>query len=85
MYADGLLGNKGVFDALTPITTAIFNYLRPANAHPFKPEQIFPWVNEYQKDPSLDEDEVSVGSNGLLGFISHAKHFKMDRFKNARV
>ena len=23
MYADGLLGNKGIFDALTPVTTGI--------------------------------------------------------------
>ena len=46
MYADGLLGNKGIFDALTPVTTGLFNYLRAQGSAPIKGEQIFPWVTE---------------------------------------
>lgn len=85
MYADGLLGNKGIFDALTPITTAIFNYLRGSNSQPYKADQIFPWISDYQKNPEFDEDESLAPSNGLIGFISQAKQFKIDRFKNARI
>ena len=54
MYADGLLGNKGIFDALTPVTTGIFNYLRAQGSATIKGEQIFPWVTEYTTDPEND-------------------------------
>jgi hypothetical protein len=81
MYADGLLGNRGVFDALAPVTTAIFNYLRTPSAPAFKMEQIFPWVHEYSTDPEND----ATPSDGLVGFVSTAKGFKIDRFANAKL
>lgn len=79
MYSDGLLGNKGIFEALTPITTAAFNYMRSAGAAAFKPEQIFPWVTEYSTNPDND----ATPSDGLFGFMTQAKEFRMERFKNA--
>lgn len=82
MYADGLLGNKGIFDALTPITTGIFNYLRDSGASAYKPTDIFPWVNEYSVNPDHEPTQQEVASNGLIGFISQAKGFKMDAFKH---
>lgn len=84
MYADGLLGNKGIFDALTPVTTAMFNYLRADNAPAFKTTEIFPWVHEYTIDPSNDVDPNVAASNGLMGWMTQAKGFKMDRFANAQ-
>lgn len=82
MYADGMLGGKGVFDALAPITAGVFNYMRPQGAPPYKTEQIFPWVVEYLKNPDLEPSPEEQVSNSLLGFMSQAKGFKKDRFKN---
>ena len=84
MYADGLLGNKGIFDALTPVTAAVFNYMRSPNTPAVKTSEIFPWVNEYSVHPDNDISQEQAVSNGLLGFASHAKGFRMDRVKNAR-
>lgn len=84
MYSDGLLGNKGIYDALTPVTTAIFNYLRNSGSPAFKPTEIFPWVHEYTVDPSLDVAAETVVSNALIGWASQAKGFRMDRFKNVQ-
>ena len=78
MYADGLLGNKGIFDALTPITTGVFNYLRAQGTAPVKGEQIFPWIVEYSKDPADDP----TPSDALLTYVTQAKGFNMERFKN---
>jgi hypothetical protein len=82
MYADGLLGNKGIFDALTPITAAIFNYLRPEKSSAVAVEEIFPSVHEYTVDPSNDVDPETQVSNALIGWMSRAKGFQMNRFKN---
>ena len=82
MYSDGLLGNKGIFDALTPITTAIFNYLRNSGAKPFKPTEIFPWVHEYSVDPDTEPTQEELVNQGLLTFMSQAQGFDMGRFKN---
>lgn len=81
MYADGLLGNKGIFDALTPVTTGLFNYLRAQGSAPIKGEQIFPWVTEYSTNP---DDDLNA-SDALLTYVSQAKEFRLERFKNGRV
>jgi len=83
MYADGLLGNKGVFEAIKPLTIAVFNYMRSANAPAYKVDQLFPWVDEYAKNPDLEIDPKQAVSSSLLGFVSQAKGFKVERFKNA--
>ena len=85
MYSDGLLGNRGIYDALTPITTAIFNYIKSPESPTIKANDIFPWINEYGIDPSLDVSAEEQASNGLLTYVTQAKNFKMDRFKNANL
>ena len=82
MYADGMLGNKAIFDALAPITTALFNYIRPEHSAPYKVEQIFPWINEYSKNPDHEPSPEEQVSSSLLAYIAQAKGFKKDRFKN---
>lgn len=77
MYADGMLGNKAIYDALTPVTTALFNYMRSSNTPAYKSEKIFSWINEYSIDPDLDTN----ASDSLLMFLSQAPNFKIDRFK----
>ena len=79
MYADGMLGNKSIFDALGPITTALFNYIRSANSPAYRQDQIFPCVNEYAQNPDLIAP--STVSSNLLSYISQSKGFKQSRFK----
>lgn len=78
MYADGLLGNKGIFDALTPITTGIFNYLRAQGSATIKSDQIFPWVVQYSTDPDNDQ----TPSDALFTYMTQGKGFNMERFKH---
>ena len=81
MYADGMLGNRAVFDSLAPITTGVFNYIRPEGAPAYKQEQMFSWINEYWQNPDLEPDPQEQVSNSLLGYISQAKGFSRDKFK----
>jgi hypothetical protein len=80
MYADGMFGNKAIFDALAPITTALFNYIRPQNAPSYKVEQIFPWINEYLVNPDFEPTPQEQVSSNLLGYMAQAKGFKKERF-----
>jgi len=82
MYGDGILGGRGVYDALTPITTAMFNYIRSPNSPQYKADNIFPWIVEYQQNPDLDPDEKEKVNNALLVYMSQAPNFSMERFKN---
>lgn len=84
MYADGMLGNRGVFDALGPITAAVFNYFRGPNQQPFKVEQIFPWVHEYMVNPDLEPDAQQKVSDSLLAFMTQAQGFDIKRFSHER-
>jgi hypothetical protein len=77
MFADGMLGNKAIYNALTPITTALYNYMRSSNSRVYKSQDIFPWINDYSKNPDIDTDV----SDSLLVFMTQAPNFKMDRFK----
>lgn len=82
MYADGMLGNRAVFDGIAPLTTAVFNYMRPENVGAYKQSQIFPWINQYWENPDNDVGPDEQVNNALLSFVSQAKGFKKERFKN---
>ena len=79
MFHDGVLGGKGIFEAIAPLTTAVFNYIRPAGALPFKSESIFPWVYEYDRSPELDIPDTEKVSQTLLTFLSQAPGFSMEK------
>lgn len=81
MYADGMLGNRAVFDAVAPLTAGVFNYIRPEGTPAYKPDQIFPWINLYWQNPDNEPAQDEQVSNSLLGYISQAKGFSLERFK----
>lgn len=80
MYADGLLGQRAVFEALTPLTTAVFNYMRKEGAPAYKTTQIFPWVLEYDKNPDV---EIDTAQDQLKLFMTQAPGFKMEYFNGS--
>lgn len=82
MYADGMLGNRAIFDGVAPLTTAVFNYMRAEGAPAYKQQQIFPWINEYWQNPDNEPTPEQQVNNALLSFVSRAKGFDTKRFKN---
>lgn len=82
MYADGMLGNKAIFDGLAPLTTAIFNYMRAEGAPAYKQNQLFPWINEYWINPDLEPTPEEQVNQSLLTFVTQAKGFSKERFKH---
>ena len=82
MYADGMLGNKAIFDAIAPLTAGIFNYIRTPTSKAFSASEIFPHITEYMVNPDFQPSAQEVASNGLLAFISQASGFNIGRFKN---
>lgn len=82
MWADGMLGTKAVFDALTPITTATFNFMRDKSTPAFIADKIFPWIMDYAKNPDLEPTEQDKINEALLTFLTAAPGFDMGRFRN---
>lgn len=81
MYGDGMLGGKAAYQAMTPITVALFNYLRDhQKSSEFKADQLFPWINEYEIDPDSQPDNAQIVNNQLLVFMSQAPGFDIGRF-----
>lgn len=80
MYADGMLGNRGVFDSMAPLTAGVFNYIRPEGSPTYKPESLFPWINEYWKNPDLEPTPEEQVSNALMSYMAQAKGFSKERF-----
>ena len=79
MFHDGILGGKGVFEAVAPLTAAVFNYLRPSGTQAYKSDAIFPWVSEYDRNPDLEIPDKDKVSNTLLNFLAQAPGFSMEK------
>jgi len=76
MYADGLIGNKGVLVGVGQLTNGVFNYMRPPNSSPYALKSILGNVYNY-----IYPDVESSPSDLLLTFMSQAPDFKIDKFK----
>jgi len=76
MYADGLIGNRGLLNMQGTLIAGVFNYLRASGSQPYTLKSVLGSAYEYfygieKVDPS----------DSLLLFMSQAPNFKMDRFK----
>lgn len=81
MYADGMLGNRAVFDSIAPLTAGVFNYIRPQGTPAYKSNDLFLWINEYWLNPDNEPTKDEQVSNSLLAYIAQAKGFSQERFK----
>lgn len=74
MWADGVLGNRGTYEALKPITAGLANMFRADNGKVVKQEDIFPWVDEYfsgeVEDKTEQVVEVERHNKNSLAFMS---------------
>ena len=80
MWGDGILGQRSIFDAMTPITTAVFNFMRQPSTPAYSADKIFPWVQEYQLNPDFEPTAQDKLNQSLLAYMSAAPGFKMERF-----
>jgi len=81
MYADGVIGNRGVLEVLGALTSGVFNYIRPANSPAYKLANILGSAYDYIYPPATPEQQKEAVNNSLLAFMSQAPGFEKDRFE----
>lgn len=80
MYADGIIGNHGLLNVLSTLTNGVFNYIRPANAPPYKLANIMGLAYDYLFPPLPEEYQKQAVSDNLLAFMVQAPGFSKDKF-----
>ena len=80
MYADGVLGNKGIINLLGSLTNGVFNYMRPSNSPAYKLANIIGSAYDYLYPPLSAEELKQQANNQLLAFMTQAPGFSADRF-----
>lgn len=83
MFADGMLGGRSEFEAVTPLTTAVFNFMRDPSTPVFSADKLFPWIREYSINPDALPNKQEETNQKLLTFLTSAPGFKMERFRHA--
>ena len=81
MYVDGMVGNRAIYDAMSLLTAGVFNYIRQEGSPPYRPDTLFPGINEYLRNPDFEPSKEEQVSNSLMAYMSQAKGFKKERFK----
>ena len=76
MYADGIIGNKGMLQVMGSLTTAIFNYIRSQHTTPYDLKAILGQSYGY-----IFNDVEMSASDGLLLFLTQAQGFNPENFK----
>ena len=75
MYADGVLGNHGLLNAIGLLVSGVFNYIRDPNSPPYSLKSILNQSYGY-----LHEDVEITPSDSLKLFMSQAKGYSENRF-----
>ena len=81
MYADGMLGNRAIYDAIAPLIAGVFNYMRSESQPAYKQSQIFPWINQYFENPDHEPLVKEQINDSLLTFMTQAQGFDIKRFQ----
>lgn len=76
MFADGVLGNRGLLNLQGAFMNGIFNYIRPPNTSPYSLKSILGNIYAY-----LYTDIEVDPSESLKVFLTQAQGFSMSRFE----
>jgi hypothetical protein len=76
MYADGLIGNKGILNVMGTLTSGVFNYMRSPNSQPYALKSILGSAYGY-----MYPDSELPTNDSLLTFMSQAPGFELGKFK----
>lgn len=72
MYADGVIGNKGILEVLGSLTGAVYNYMRSENQRAFNLQDIIPRAYDYIYPPLSAEQKARQASEALKQFMKIA-------------
>lgn len=78
MYADGMIGNRGILETLGNLTAGVYNYMRSDTRKTYTLRDIISRGYDYLYPP---QDNTESVNDALLAFVSQAKGFTLDRFK----
>lgn len=81
MYADGLIGNKGLLEVLGCLTGAVYNYMRSDNQMAFKLKDIIPKSYDYIYPPLSAEEKAKQVSESLKQFMKIAPNAPQSLFE----
>lgn len=69
MYADGIIGNRGIIETLGALTAGIYNYLRPEGKKPYTLQDIIPRAYDYYYPPLSKEEQQQQTQENLKAFL----------------
>ena len=69
MYADGLIGNRGILEVLGTLTAGQFNKMLPKGKSPYKLEDIINRSFDYLYPPLSDAEKKELANQRLLTFL----------------
>lgn len=72
MYADGLIGNRGILDVLGTLTAGQFNKMLGKGQTPYTLDKIIARAYDYIYPPLTDEQKKEEVSQKLLAFAMMA-------------
>jgi hypothetical protein len=72
MYADGLIGNRGILEVLGNLTAGQFNKMLSKGKSPYTLEDIIPRAYDYIFPPLNEVDKQELVNQRLLAFVMMA-------------
>jgi len=84
MYADGLIGNRGILETFSVLTNGVFNYIRPQNSPPYELAKIMGRAYDYIYPPLSEEEKKNAVNNSLKAFMSQAPGFVKSKFEGKK-
>lgn len=72
MFADGVIGNKGILEVLGCLTGAVYNYMRKEGTPASKLEDIIPRAYDYIYPPLSEQDKKQQVNQALLSYMKMA-------------
>ena len=76
MYADGLIGNRGILEVLGTLTAGQFNKMLPKGKPAYKLQDIIPRAFEYLYPPLSEQDKKK--QHAVIKYLEDMK----DKMKN---
>ena len=81
MYADGMIGNRGILEVLGTLTAGQFNKMLPKGASPYTLEKIIPRAHDYLYPPLDEKTKKERVSQSLLAFAMMSPNAPTQFFK----
>ena len=69
MWADGVIGNRGLLETLGCLTGAVYNYMRSEGQRAYKLEDIIPKSYEYLYPPLTEEEKKRQVNEALVSYL----------------